>query len=81
MSNEVWFRRKEGLVVIGVPVHWKGWIVSLVWSAVFLSALAAVLIVAPTLEPESRRLMQFAGGGVGLVATVIYLVITWPHRG
>lgn len=79
-SKEIWFKHREALLGVGMPVHWKGWLVSLVFGGVLLSVVFVFNATRGSLSGE-ELLMLYAGfGGAVLLLTVAFAFMAWPHR-
>jgi hypothetical protein len=80
MSNEVWFKHKPGLVIVGMPVHWKGWVLGLLFVAALLAITLLMLDRSVPQAPVDNTLQL--GGWIAIcVLTVSFVFAAWPHRG
>jgi hypothetical protein len=80
-TNEVWFKHKTGLLVTGMPVHWKGWLVGLVFGAAVLSIVFAVNATRASLSGDELRVLYVVAGAAMLILIAAFAYMAWPHRG
>jgi hypothetical protein len=78
MKREVWFRYRPGLLTFGWPVHWKGWVLSLLLVAAGAGVFFLDKSLGEGLEPAVRSAV-FWGGVV--LAGLVFAAAAWPHRG
>lgn len=78
MKREVWFAYRGGLLAFGWPVHWKGWVLNLVFIVVISGIFAADSLFGTSVDPATRSVAFW--GGVALAAAV-FTILAWPHRG
>ena len=80
MSNDIWFAHKPGLVIVGRPVHWKGWALGVLFVAALLAIIFMVGETGATLDAAERRSLQIGATVIGLVLTLAFVIAAWPHR-
>lgn len=80
-SRQVWFKHKPGLLIVGRPVHWKGWLTGALYAAALLAIIFAVQSLSGSLDGDERLMVRIVGIGAGILLTVAFAFMAWPHRG
>jgi Mg/Co/Ni transporter MgtE len=80
MSNEIWFKHKPGLIVVGRPVHWKGWATGLLFGAAFTATILIMVEIALATPPNERLVVWVVGYAIAPALAVAFTFAAWPHR-
>jgi len=80
MRNEVWFKYKPGLIIVGRPVHWKGWATGLLFAAALTATILMTVQVALSAQPNDRFAVWVVGYGIAAMLVVLFTIAAWPHR-
>lgn len=80
-DNEVWFRHKPGLIIVGLPVHWKGWLTGAVYALALFVVISTVQSLEKLVGGDDLVFLRLVGVVIGLMLTLAFLWMAWPHRG
>lgn len=80
-ENEVWFRHKPGLVTVGLPVHWKGWVVGTLYALALLAVIFTAQSVAEDFGRDDLVFVVLVGVVAASALTLAFVLVAWPHRG
>lgn len=80
-ENEIWFRHKSGLVIVGLPVHWKGWLTGALYALALLSVIFLIQSLETVVGGDDLFFLRLIGIVVGVMLTLAFLWMAWPHRG
>jgi hypothetical protein len=80
MSNEIWFKYKPGLIIVGRPVHWKGWATGLLFGAALTAVMLIMVEIARATQPNERVTVWIIGSAIAALLTLAFTIAAWPHR-
>lgn len=80
MSNEIWFKHKPGLIIVGRPVHWKGWVTGLLFGAALTATILVMVEIALATPPTERFIVWVIGYAIAAALALAFTIAAWPHR-